>query len=449
MEALKAMNEKYSSYSRNELIEEISRYATLIDNIKLLNSSHSLDEVLDVVLTQACNLLSSQTASILLYDENEKCLTFAASTDPDIENLKKLKVPADQGIAGHVFQTGEIINIEDIRKDERYYKAVDENLERTTQAYLCVPLVLSGKNIGTAQIMDKNDGGIYTQKDGELLLAFGAQSAAAIERARFFEEMLQKEIIEKENMRMRTELDVAREIQTMLLPAEDELALFTDVDIALRMDTASEVGGDFLEILPGPEGSLYFAIGDVTDHGLQSGLITLMAQSSFRTLVENLDLSLSDMLMYINSVLFGNLQNRMNNSLNLTLMIGKYADGKLTIAGQHESILILRKNNTVEVVSTEELGIYIGLIEDVHDYLGEKSIVLEKGDSIIFFTDGITENENPQGQQFGTENLATTIQKTKTAHPREMIDAIYNDLYSWIDTAQVYDDMTIMILRKT
>jgi serine phosphatase RsbU (regulator of sigma subunit) len=434
---------------RDKLLREFRRYDTLLKNSSMLNSTLTLDQALRLVLEQACRLMESKTASIFLYNDTNRTLEFAATTDPNVTDLKSIQVPMDKGISGHVFRTGETVNIGDIREDDRYFKDVDDALKRTTRAYLCVPLMIQQKITGTAQIMDREDDGVYTAGDERLMRAFANQAASAIERARLYDQKLEKERLEKENMRMKTELDVARNIQTMLLPREKELARCRDLEIAYRMDPASEVGGDFLEVLPRPDTTVFFAIGDVTDHGLLSGIITLMTQSSFRTLIENFDLSLTDILLYINMLLFHNLQNRMRINLNLTLMLLRYRDGALSFAGQHESILVFRRESGgVEVIDTGELGIYIGLIENIKKHVAEKSILLNEGDSIVLFTDGATEAENEHGDQYGLERLVESMKRHSAKPPHDLLAAMFDDIYRWIGSATFFDDITMVAAER-
>ena len=448
-EEIQLFDELIEEGNRDKLLREFKRYDTLLKNSSMLNSTLTLDQALHMVLEQACQFLESKTASIFLFNKTSKTLEFAATTDPNVKDLALIKVPMDKGISGHVFRTGETVNISDIQEDDRYFQDVDNTLKRKTRAYLCVPLMIQRKIIGTAQIMDHEGDGVYTRSDERLMLAFANQAAAAIERARLYDQKLEKERLEKENMRMKAELDVARNIQTMLLPREKELALCRDMEITYRMDPASEVGGDFLEVLPRPDNSVFFAIGDVTDHGLLSGIITLMTQSSFRILIENLDLSLTDILLYINKLLFHNLQKRMHIDLNLTLMLLHYREGTLSFAGQHESILVFRGDSgRVEVIDTGELGIYIGLIDNIKEHIAEKSILLNPGDIIILFTDGATEAENENGEHYGLERLIESLRRYSSKPMDEILACLFDDIYSWMGSATFFDDISMVAAKR-
>ena len=129
----------------------------------------------------------------------------------------------------------------------------------------------------------------------------------------------EKQVLQKENMRMGAELDVAKQIQEMVLPKTKELENAKGLEVASRMDAATEVGGDYYEVLPQEDGSVYFGIGDVTDHGLQSGVIMLMTQSAYRACITQKNVKLTDCLISVNEVLYENIQTRMEDSRNLTL----------------------------------------------------------------------------------------------------------------------------------
>ncbi len=259
----------------------------------------------------------------------------------------------------------------------------------------------------------------------------------------------QKNELEKENLRMGTELEVAKRIQTMVLPHKDELTNCKDIWIAARMDTAAEVGGDFYEVLPQKDGTTYLGIGDVTDHGLQSGVVMLMTQTIFRTLIENSKPDLKDVLKQMNTVLYKNIHYRLSDQRNLTLSLLEYNKGKVKIVGQHESILIYRANiNKVEEISTMDLGIYIGLLTDINEYVHEKEFELNLGDIMLLYTDGITEAENKERQLFEKKNLCDAFLRHANKNVEEIIDNIYHDVYTFIGGRDLLDDMTAVILKR-
>ena len=259
----------------------------------------------------------------------------------------------------------------------------------------------------------------------------------------------EKNKLENDNLRMGMELDVARKIQRMMLPKDYEFAQSKQLSIAARMDPATEVGGDFYEFLPQEDGSVVLAIGDVTDHGLQSGIVMLMAQSTIRTITDGQQADLIQAMNRVNTVLYRNIRNRLDDKRNLTLSIAKIKDNKLTICGQHENILYYSaKDNEVQIISTADLGIYVGLIEDISEYLTEITLPFNAGDVYMFYTDGLTEAENVDGEYYGEERMLQKFGEAASAMPDTLIDIIYKDVYSFMGKKEILDDITVMIVKN-
>lgn len=260
----------------------------------------------------------------------------------------------------------------------------------------------------------------------------------------------EKQKLEQENVRLGTELDVAQRIQAMILPREDELAQCKDIEVVARMQPATEVGGDLYEVLPREDGSTLFAIGDVTDHGLASGLVMLMSQTALRTCLEDAQFDLTRALIQVNSVIYKNVQTRMNDSRNLTLALLLYKEGRVRLAGQHESVILLRNGSeAIEEIETTDLGCTVGLLDDISPMLGEMSFELSPGDLMLLYTDGVTEAENTSGEQYGVERLGESLTRHRDLPTPKLVDQLFEDVSRWIGKAPVYDDITLVLVRRT
>jgi serine phosphatase RsbU (regulator of sigma subunit) len=268
----------------------------------------------------------------------------------------------------------------------------------------------------------------------------------AIDKIQIASEERQK--LEQENVRMGAELDVAQRIQAMILPKEDELKKCRGLDVAAKMVPASEVGGDLYDVLPQKDGSTALVIGDVTDHGLASGLVMLMAQSALRLCLEEAHTDLLKALQFLNNMLYKNVQTRMHDSRTLTLSLLHYKDGLVRLAGQHESVVILRKGQSeTEEIETGDLGTVVGMIDDIEPMVAETSFRLDPGDCMLLYTDGATEAENPKQEQYGIERVKQSVLRSKGKAASEVVDAIFTDLMAFIDTAHVHDDITLVVIR--
>jgi serine phosphatase RsbU (regulator of sigma subunit) len=250
-----------------------------------------------------------------------------------------------------------------------------------------------------------------------------------------------------ENERMGSELEVTRKLQQMVLPSKEELEAIRGLDIAGFMEPASEVGGDYYDVLH-HEGRTKIGIGDVTGHGLESGVVMLMVQMAVRTLLAS---GVTDPKLFLNSLnkaVFDNVQ-RMDTDKNLTLALLDYHDGKLHLIGQHEEVLLVRKNGALERIDTIELGFMIGLKSDIRHLLKHIEINLDIGDGVVLYTDGITEAHNNQDEMYGIERLCQVVSKMwEKSNSTEVQQAVISDMRSYIGTQQIADDITLVVVKR-
>ncbi len=250
-----------------------------------------------------------------------------------------------------------------------------------------------------------------------------------------------------ENERMGSELEVTRKLQQMVLPSKEELEAIRGLDIAGFMEPASEVGGDYYDVLH-HEGRTKIGIGDVTGHGLESGVVMLMVQMAVRTLLASGVTDPKRFLDSLNKAVFANVQ-RMNTDKNMTLALLDYHDGKLHLVGQHEEVLLVRKDGKVERIDTIDLGFMIGLKHDIGHFLKHLEINLEIGDGIVLYTDGITEAHNTQDEMYGIERLCQIVSKMwAMSNSTDIQKAIITDMRSYIGEQQIVDDITLVVVKR-
>ncbi|NJK60853.1 MAG: PP2C family protein-serine/threonine phosphatase [Oscillatoriales cyanobacterium SM2_1_8] len=250
----------------------------------------------------------------------------------------------------------------------------------------------------------------------------------------------------QENQDMRMELAIARRLQQMILPSAEELAAIADLDIAAYMEPATQVGGDYYDVFAHQEGTR-ICIGDVTGHGLESGVIAIMVQSAMRAL-STLDLEPAAMAVQaLNRAIYQNVQ-RMHSDKNLSFLLLDYRHGWLSVTGQHETALVLRDDGSLESVDTLDLGFPIGLEEDIGAYVNQSQVALANGDLVLLYTDGIPEAENGDRQMYGLDRLVAVAQHHRQAPVRDIVAAITADLYRFIGDGTVYDDITLVVAKR-
>ncbi|AUI68593.2 AAA family ATPase [Beggiatoa leptomitoformis] len=273
------------------------------------------------------------------------------------------------------------------------------------------------------------------------------------EHMRLIKTLQHNEQLASENARMGAELSVSRQLQRMLLPTETELTQVRGLDVAAFMEPADEVGGDYYDILQCAEHTL-IGIGDVTGHGLESGVIMLMIQMAVRTLLETQLATPEAFLPIINRAVYANIQ-RMGSDKSLTLsLIDCYPsplDSSLTVlrmTGQHEEILVVRQDGQVERINTTALGFPIGLEEEINDLINYQEVILQVGDGIVLYTDGITEALNPEKHQYGVKRLCDVVSHFWSKSVAEINHAVIADVRAHLSGDKLKDDITLLVLKK-
>ncbi|MEG4363345.1 PP2C family protein-serine/threonine phosphatase [Microcoleus sp. C2C3] len=252
--------------------------------------------------------------------------------------------------------------------------------------------------------------------------------------------------LKEDNLRLGAQLDIVRQMQQMILPNPEELEI-EGLDIAGYMEAADEVGGDYYDVL-NTDGVVTLGIGDVTGHGLESGILMLMAQTAVRTLKEIRETDPVRFLDALNRTLYKNVQ-RMNSEKSLTLAILNYSQGWVSISGQHEETLIVRKGGQVERMDTMDLGLPIALHDDIAEFISHISIELQLGDGIVLYTDGIPEAKDINKKQYGVEQMCEVISQNWHLSAPEIKQAVIDDLRGHIGTQKVFDDITLLVVKRT
>ncbi|MEK8018232.1 MAG: SpoIIE family protein phosphatase [Candidatus Parabeggiatoa sp.] len=263
---------------------------------------------------------------------------------------------------------------------------------------------------------------------------------------RSFRDLTTNECLKTENVRMKAELDIAHRIQQMALPLKSELNKIKELDIACFMEPANEVGGDYYEVLC-HDGHIKIGIGDVTGHGLESGILMLVVQIAVQSLLESGIKDSENFLNILNRIIYNSVH-RMKLDKNLTLSLLDYHEGVLQLTGQHEDVLLVRKSGQIERVDTFDLGFMVGVVPNIAHIVSHFEIQLQPGDGIVLYTDGITEALNPEMEHYEIERLCNVVSQSWHLTAQEIQQAVVADVKQYIDTQEVFDDITLLVLKQ-
>lgn len=249
--------------------------------------------------------------------------------------------------------------------------------------------------------------------------------------------------LESTNQRLHEELEIGGNIQTSILPRD----LSVDgLDIAARMTPATEVGGDYYDVLPASWGC-WLAIGDVAGHGMAAAIVALMTQSSIASLTRAKPHAFpSEIVSLTNEVLYDNIRHRLTADEHVTLTLLRYEDGgKLIHAGAHEELVIYRAaKGACELIMTP--GTWLGARSDIQAVTKDQEVWLDPGDVLLLYTDGVTEAKNEEGEQFGLDRLVSALERTKDEPAIAIHARIWSDVKRW--TAVQDDDVTLIVVRR-
>jgi phosphoserine phosphatase RsbU/P len=283
-------------------------------------------------------------------------------------------------------------------------------------------------------------------REGMVYESLAEQVSSALEGARLVDRLVDEATRRQvaERQRLEKEMEIAARIQTSILPRDVTVA---GLEIAAAMQAATEVGGDYYDVVPVDDGC-WLGIGDVAGHGLGTGLVMLMMQSGIGALARKMpDAAPRDLLLALNTMLVENVRERLGQREHATLTLIRYRrDGSLTFAGAHEEILILRAaTGRCERVDTP--GAWVGAKRDIAAGTVDSAARLQPGDLLVLYTDGLIEASagDDSGVRFGADRLIALIEEHAAAAPAAVRDAILAAVASF--SARRDDDVTLLVAR--
>ncbi len=405
-----------------------NRLLEIVNIRKLLNSTLRLEKILQIILETATKNLNADRGTVYVIDHKKKEL-WSKVLQGDVK--VEIRLPIGKGIAGHVAKTGKSIILKDAYKHPRFNPEVDKKTGYHTKTMLCTSMKdRKGKKIGVIQIVNKMNG-YFSNNDIKFLDLLSLDACLAIENSRLFKEALEKERIEKE-------LEVAASIQKMILPKT--IPQIDGFEIVGMNVPTKQIGGDYFDVIPLPGGKVALVIADASGKGVPAALLVSTLQACLRAYLES-NLSLEELMRKVNRVI---IRNSTENKF-ITFFIGILdpSSKKLEIVNAgHYPPLIARNGNLLKVPNT---GVILGYIEAAT--FVRKEYLLESNDVLVMFTDGITEANNANGEEYGDERLKRIILQNcgKSAH--QLKEVIYKDVKAFEGGAEQTDDITILIMK--
>ncbi len=399
------------------VLNEISRELTSILN---------LDALLEKVGQLLRRLMDYQMFTILLLNEQEDSLETRFSTRFGERHSHFDPVLPHQGLVGAAVTERRLVNVGDVRKDPRYVMMNPES-----RSEMVVPLIYKNKVIGVLDL-EHTRANYFNEEHERTLVTLAAQIAIAIANARLYQRVARQE------QRLERDLAMAREVQLRLLPPVRPK--HKHAEFAARFLPARTIGGDLYDFLQYDPDRSGIALGDVSGKAAPAALYAALVSGIMRS-AANQHLSPSQMLESLNDAL----QERRLESQYVAMLFAVWNDSNQTLqlanAGAVQPLLC----RSGEVTTIHAEGIPLGMFPNIQ--YEEFNISTQPGDSIIFFSDGIVDAQNPSREMFGNDRLTAVVRKNQHLPVGELADAILGVLASFQGEFDHFDDETLVILR--
>lgn len=406
-----------------------SRQNVLIDVARRLSSTQNLVELVDHILKQSREVMDCEVCSILLPDGPNEDLLIRSTLDPI--NAMEVRVPKGKGIAGDVFATKKIVNIEDALSDPRHFRPASDKSDLVTRAMVTIPLLDGGRCLGVMQAINPNHGAGFNAQDVEMFETFGSLIAVTLLRL----ESQKKAIQEAEN---RQQLSLAKEIQNSFLPAPQ--VRLGDIAVESFYEPASEVGGDFYFWHQIDDGKILLGVGDVCGKGLPAALdmargTTLIASTAHLCV----SLNLAEWMSALNQKLCGVMKAGRFIAINAMLICPKTRRVRLCCAGLPGAQVYDGKTwQEAAAPGNAPLGIACAA------RYAECVLPLSAGRRWMLFTDGILEVQNSAGEYFEDHAFAAALQQADGGD--DFLQHLVGKWRSFAQGAAYQDDATVLTI---
>ncbi len=385
--------------------------------------TQDIDHTVRQALTQIAKLLRVEAGAIFLLDELRANLVCRAAVGP--VDVTGLSVPTGSGIVGRAVIEDRIQVVEHAYEDQAFFAEADRRTGFVTRSILCAPMGVGQSVIGAIEVLNKQDGKPFNAEDQNLLRVMAASSALAISNARMADRLVAQE-------RLQREVELAAEIQRHLLPVEDDAGS----PICGLVRPIEEVSGDFYDHFELPDGTIAFAIGDVSGKGLNASLLMAKTASLFRCLGK----TVRDPARLM-SILNREIHETVSHGMFVTMISGLYepSTGHLRFANAGHLPPLLRRPNqrSVEMpADSPPLGILASTKYETEE------LDLD-GAQFVLCTDGVTEFRFGE-EELGTEGLDMLIDTARGKPIGERLNAVVDELQraGW----RSRDDLTLLAI---
>lgn len=411
-----------------EAQRELHEKNLLIQISEKLSSTLSLNELLKIIVDSLKQAVEFDSGGLFIINTDQTEIDSLYTLGYEDCSKEQVHLKYGQGLVGHVANSGEPIIVSDVSENPNY---IDMNCN--TKSEMLVPLKINNRVIGVFNIESLNLNA-YDKNDLNLLTAFAAQAAISIERAKLHDELV-------ESNKIGQQLSIAREIQMSFLP-KSELVV-KGYDITGENIPSGQIGGDYYDFIRIVDNQIGIAIGDVSGKGIPASLLMASFRASMLAEIRN-NYSIRIICQKVNQLLYESMQP--GNFVTAVYGVLDIKNHIFTFSNcGHDLPLLLRADGTIERL--REGGPVLGVAPEAT--YEERPVYINKDDIVILFTDGVVEVFNDDDEQFGEERLIGIIQQNRKESTTKIRDAIYKAVNNFASKKHIFDDFTMIVLKRT
>jgi phosphoserine phosphatase RsbU/P len=396
---------------------------TLANISREFSSILDLNELLSKIASTMHDLIAYDAFSILSVDHDAKALKHLFSIRYD-QRVNIDNVPLGKGLTGAAAESREVVRVHDTTRDPRYIASHPD-----IRSEVAVPLIVQDRVVGVMDL-ESDRVGYFNDDHVRTLALLAPQVASSVENARLYAELAQRE------RNMEKDLEAARELQRILIPdAKPEIA---GLEAAVRLRPAREISGDVYDIFEQRGGQTVIAMGDVSGKGAAAALYGGLMSGLLRTLAPRRPRP-AELMKALNDALV----ERKVEARYVTLGILLWDSTTRRIVMANAGALPPMICRGTEILKIRVEGVPIGLL-DAREY-EEVTFQAEPGDTIVLYSDGITDHVNAAGTEFGRGRLAQIVRSHCGGTADGLICEIFKELDKWSKVA--FDDQSLFVMK--